>query len=107
MITGVSDVDVAVSCLAVGAHGLPDEAVHIEDVRARVGQALEKRRLVLDNRDLPGTLEERVRAQAQRLEELFLATMQAFAAALEVKDPYTRGHSIRVSQYSAPIARTP
>jgi HD-GYP domain-containing protein (c-di-GMP phosphodiesterase class II) len=32
--------------------------------------------------------------------------MQAFAAALEVKDLYTRGHSIRVSQYSVAIARS-
>ena len=32
--------------------------------------------------------------------------MQALAEALELKDPYTRGHSIRVSQYSSIIART-
>jgi HD-GYP domain-containing protein (c-di-GMP phosphodiesterase class II) len=61
--------------------------------------------LVIDNREYQQQLEHRVRAQAARLEELFLGTMQAFAAALEVKDLYTRGHSIRVSQYSVAIAR--
>ncbi len=106
MITGVADVEVAVSCLAVGAMDYLMKPFTVEDVRARVGQALEKRRLVLDNRDYQERLEERVRAQAQRLENLFLASMQAFAAALEVKDRYTRGHSIRVSQYSVAIART-
>jgi len=105
MITAVADVDVAVSCLALGAMDYLMKPFNIEEVRARVRQALEKRRLVLDNRSYQEQLEERVRAQAHRLEELFLGTMQAFAAALEVKDPYTRGHSIRVSQYSVAIAR--
>ena len=43
--------------------------------------------------------------QARRLEELFLASVQSLAEALEVKDPYTRGHSVRVSHYSVVIAR--
>ncbi len=105
MITAVADVDVAVSCLAVGAMDYLTKPFNIEEVRARVRQALEKRRLVRDLRAYQEQLEERVRAQAHQLEELFLGTMQAFAAALEVKDPYTRGHSIRVSQYSVAIAR--
>jgi HD-GYP domain-containing protein (c-di-GMP phosphodiesterase class II) len=78
---------------------------HLEEVRARVGQALEKRRLVLENRDYQESLQEKVAAQARRLEELFLASIQSLAEALEVKDPYTRGHSVRVSEYSVIIAR--
>ena len=105
MITAVADVDVAVSCLAHGAIDYLMKPFDIDEVRARVRQALEKRRLVLENRGYQQGLEARVHAQARRLEEQFLATMQAFAHALEVKDRYTRGHSIRVSQYSVAIAR--
>ena len=104
MITAVADVDVAVSCLALGALDYLMKPFHLDEVRARVGQVLEKRRLVLENRGYQVRLEERVQAQARRLEDQFLATMQAFAHALEVKDRYTRGHSIRVSQYSVQIA---
>jgi len=105
MITAVADVDVAVSCLAIGAMDYLTKPFHLEEVRARVGQALEKRRLVLENRDYQESLQEKVSAQARRLEELFLASIQSLAEALEVKDPYTRGHSIRVSEYSVVIAR--
>lgn len=105
MITAIADVDVAVSCLAIGAVDYLTKPFHLEEVRARVAQALEKRRLILENRDYQEQLEVKVAAQAHRLEELFLASIQSLADALEVKDPYTRGHSVRVSRYSTVIAR--
>jgi putative two-component system response regulator len=106
MITAVADVEVAVSCLAMGAMDYLTKPFHLEEVRARVTQALEKRRLILENREYQDRLEERVAIQARRLEDLFLASIQSLAEALEVKDPYTRGHSIRVSHLSSAIART-
>ena len=106
MITAVADVEVAVSCLASGAMDYLTKPFHLEEVRARVRQSLEKRRLILENREHQERLEDKVRAQARRLEELFLGGIQALAEALEVKDPYTRGHSVRVSHYSSVIART-
>jgi putative two-component system response regulator len=105
MITAVADVEVAVSCLAMGAMDYLTKPFHLEEVRARVAQALEKRRLVLENRGFQESLQEKVALQARRLEELFLASVQSLAEALEVKDPYTRGHSIRVSHYSTVIAK--
>ena len=97
--------DVAVKCLAIGAMDYLTKPFHLEEVRARVTQALERRRLVMENRDYQERLEERVQAQSRQLEILFLTGIQSLAEALEVKDPYTRGHSIRVSQYASVIAR--
>ncbi|HET9010796.1 MAG TPA: response regulator, partial [Gemmatimonadaceae bacterium] len=104
LITAVAEVDVAVSCLAIGAMDYLTKPFHLDEVRARVTQALEKRRLILENREHQAMLEQRVAAQAQRLERMFLASIQSLADALEVKDRYTRGHSVRVSRYAAAIA---
>ncbi|MDH3402757.1 MAG: HD domain-containing protein [Acidobacteriota bacterium] len=41
---------------------------------------------------------------AQLNRELFLGVLKAFAAAIDAKDPYTRGHSERVARYSRAIA---
>jgi HD-GYP domain-containing protein (c-di-GMP phosphodiesterase class II) len=79
---------------------------HLEEVRVRAAKAMDRRRLILENRHYQERLKERVVAQASRIEEMFLAGVQALAEALELKDPYTRGHSVRVSQYSSIIART-
>jgi putative two-component system response regulator len=106
MITAVADVEIAVNCLAIGAADYVIKPYQLEDVRARVAQAMEKRRLILENRAYRESLEERVQQQARRLEELFLASVQSLAEALELKDPYTRGHSVRVSIYSTIVAQT-
>src|SRR4051812_28012745 len=105
MITAVADVEVAVQCLAIGAADYVIKPYQLEDVRARVAQAMEKRRLILENRAYREGLEERVAEQSRRLEELFLASVQSLAEALELKDPYTRGHSVRVSIYSTVVAQ--
>ena len=42
-------------------------------------------------------------AQANR--ELFIGSLRAFAAAIDAKDPYTRGHSERVASLSRTISR--
>ncbi|MCZ6506937.1 MAG: HD domain-containing protein, partial [Acidobacteria bacterium] len=42
---------------------------------------------------------------AQLNRELFIGVLRAFAAAIDAKDPYTRGHSDRVALYSRAIAK--
>jgi HD-GYP domain-containing protein (c-di-GMP phosphodiesterase class II) len=105
LVTAVADVRTAVECLGEGAMDYVTKPFHLDEVRARVRQALEKRRLIRENRDYQERLEEKVAIQARRLEELFLASIQSLADALEVRDRYTHGHSLRVSRYSAIIAR--
>jgi response regulator RpfG family c-di-GMP phosphodiesterase len=106
MITAVADVQVAVDCIGMGAMDYLTKPFVLEEVRVRVAQVLEKRRLILENLDYQHHLEGKVRAQSVRLEELFLASVQSLAEALELKDPYTRGHSERVSRYMVVLGRT-
>ncbi len=48
---------------------------------------------------------DRLQKAAEANRELFISTIRAFAAAIDAKDPYTRGHSERVARYSREIAR--
>jgi putative two-component system response regulator len=105
MVTGVADVDLAVQCLGDGAMDYVTKPFRVEEIRGRVGQALEKRQLLLENMAYRRDLEARVQAQARAYEDLFLAALQSLADALEVKDSYTWGHSVRVGQYALAIAR--
>jgi putative nucleotidyltransferase with HDIG domain len=48
---------------------------------------------------------QQLRAAAQANRDLFIGSLRAFAAAIDAKDPYTRGHSERVAAVSRTIAR--
>ena len=105
MLTGLSDTTTAVDCLHLGAADFLLKPISMNELQARVARALEKRALVLQNRYYQENLERRVHDQAQRIQELFLEGVQMLARALEAKDAYTRGHSIRVSRYAVATAR--
>jgi len=49
---------------------------------------------------------EKLEQAARANRELFIGSIRAFAAAVDAKDPYTRGHSERVAAYSRTIAKT-
>src|SRR5881396_3163409 len=105
MVTAVAEVESAVACLQLGALDYVGKPFHLDEVRARVMQALDKRALKLELKSYQQHLEDRVRAQAHRIEELFLGGVQALAQALEAKDAYLKGHSIRVAEYATAIGR--
>jgi HD-GYP domain-containing protein (c-di-GMP phosphodiesterase class II) len=47
----------------------------------------------------------KVEAAAKETQQLFMDSIRAIAAALDAKDPYTRGHSERVSAYAMIVSR--
>jgi len=108
VVTGVADVDTAVKSFQLGAADYLSKPVLVEEVRARVHGALEKRRLVLENRWLQKSYQERLETQlrelAQRNKEMFLGQIQMAVRMLEARDIYTRGHSQRVSIYATKTA---
>ena len=77
-------------------------------VRANVRGEDEIARLGSNFNYMAGNIEALVRRLKKALrqnQELFLETIKTLAAAIDAKDPYTRGHSERVSSYSMAITR--
>jgi len=104
VLTGVAEVTTAVEALQQGAVDYLAKPVEISEFRARVENALDKRRLVLENRFLQHSyrkrLESQVRELVRKTQEQFLGQVQMAVQMLEKKDIYTRGHSKRVAQYA-------
>ena len=104
MLTGVAEVDTAVECLKLGALDYISKPVMVEEVRARLDKALEKRDLILQNRFYQQNLETRVRELDRSNKMSVINGVQMLVHALEAKDAYTSGHSSRVSRYAVKAA---
>jgi len=118
MITGVVDVEVAIRAIRLGATDYLTKPFNLEEVRITIERALEKRRLVLQNREYQRDLELKVAERTAQLvvkhrqiEDLYSklqisyeTTLEALAAALDTRDTETQGHSARVSEYTVLIA---
>ncbi|MEE8062436.1 MAG: HD domain-containing phosphohydrolase [Gemmatimonadales bacterium] len=104
MLTGMAAVTTAVSCLQLGAMDYISKPLMADELRVRVARALEKRDLILQNRDYQRNLESRVRGLAHRTKEMFVEQIQLAVRMLEAKDRYTLGHSQRVREYAVQTA---
>jgi len=105
MITATADMQTAIQCLKQGAYDYVTKPFELEAITLSVARALEKRRLDLENKEYQQHLEDKVTEQANKIRASFLNSITALVYALEAKDAYTSGHSQRVSDLSAAIAR--
>src|SRR5438034_1334943 len=111
MLTAVNDATSAALCMQRGAMDYLTKPIELADLGRAVQRALKRREMLLENRQLNQWLKEEVStrtAELQRermkLERLSIATLEALVNALEAKDPYMRGHSVRVADLSATVA---
>ncbi len=105
MATATADIDTAIKCMKQGAYDYVTKPFNREEISLYVKRALEKRRLEMEIREYRQHLEDKVTEQAGRIRASFLNTIRALVFALEAKDRYTSGHSQRVADISAAIAK--
>jgi putative nucleotidyltransferase with HDIG domain len=105
MLTGVVDVDTAVQSIRMGASDYLTKPFNLAEVRITVERALEKRRLIRENREYQRTLETRVQERTAELSRSYQTTLEALATALDTRDTETLGHSLRVAAYTVHVAK--
>jgi putative nucleotidyltransferase with HDIG domain len=105
MLTAVDDAETAIELLKIGAYDYLIKPVQRSMLAARVERALERRKLLVENRNYKIHLEEKVKEQAKKIHESFLNSLTSLARALEAKDKYTSGHSMRVASRAVEIAK--
>jgi putative two-component system response regulator len=105
LITAANETASAIECLKDGVYDYLLKPFDLADVVVRVGNALERRRLVRENRDYQMNLERRITEQTERLRRTMQGSLETLIVALEAKDPTTRNHSVRVSALATQIAQ--
>ncbi len=112
MITGVADLNSAVNALSTGAYDYVTKPFNAIELQNKIQKALERRRLVLENKQYQLHLERRVQEQTAELRDAlgrtntaYAHTLEALINALDARERETQRHSKRVSEYTLVIAR--
>ena len=112
MLTAVDDTQSAVNCLTQGADDYIVKPINLKELAFSVSKALEKRRLIIENkeyqRNLEILVEERtndLRKTLQQLKHSYDMTLQALVASLDAREHQTGNHSQRVSMYAILLAK--
>ncbi len=119
-LTGAGSMDYAVKAINLGAYDFLTKPIEDLDIfNVKIRRAIEKRMYVLQERRYKEALEDDVRLQAEQLEvknrllltysrSLEQATVQLMSSlqnAMEEKDYYTAGHTMRVTEYAVLLGR--
>lgn len=119
-LTGAGSMDYAVKAINLGAYDFLTKPIEDLDIfNVKIRRAIEKRMYVLQERRYKADLEDDVRLKAKELEQknklllsysrsLENATVQLMSSlqnAMEEKDYYTAGHTMRVTEYAVMLGR--
>jgi response regulator RpfG family c-di-GMP phosphodiesterase len=98
VMTGGDNLTSAVECMRMGAVDYLRKPFRLEELELVIEKAVRTRRLVLENRRYRQFLEEEVGRTTDELKKTYFDIVRAFSGSIGYRDPYTGGHSRRVSE---------
>ena len=112
MVTAMHDISTALEAIRRGAYDYILKPFEKDQLYLGVRRALERRRLILENRNYQRNLEELVEERTaqlkgtlEQLEQSYDDTLEALGGALDLKDAETEGHCKRVTAFTIAIAK--
>ncbi len=105
ILTGFAQLDMALDHMRLGAFDYMTKPFRVKELLLLLKRALKMRQLQEDKISYQNTLEIRIEAATQALHNQVVQTVSSFILAIEAKDRYTQGHSKRVAEYSALMAK--
>lgn len=112
MITALSDMETALSCIHLGAEDYITKPFSIDNIVIKAKNALEKKRLILENRKYQNELELKVleqtsliRAAMEEINISYESTLTALVRSLDARESEVGSHSERVMNYTLLMAR--
>ncbi|UCB43360.1 MAG: response regulator [Dehalococcoidales bacterium] len=105
MATALTDIDIVIQCMKEGAHDYIIKPFDFDKVMISIDRTLRMRDLELDIKRYQQHLEQEVKDQTQEIRRIFLGAIESLVFALEAKDPYTGGHSRRVTDIALAIGQ--
>lgn len=111
MISAVKDIESAIAAMSKGAYDYVAKPFKLTEVGLIANKAIEKRKLVLENKEYQKRLEKMVTERTMelknalyKLDQTYIFTLRALVIALDTRDEETQGHSLRVVKFTLKLA---
>lgn len=105
MVSGINEIDTALTAMKMGAYDYITKPFTPSVVAQRIELALEKRRLIIENRNYQLNLEKLVKERTEELVSTYDATIKVLGGALDLRDSETEDHCRRVATYVLKLAK--
>jgi len=105
IVTSGTDTEALPRCLDAGAHHYFLKPIKLDEFHHALEATLRSQRLHTQREGQRRRLEHTLKRQRRKLRRTFLSGIDALVRTLEARDPYTSGHSFRVSRYVQGLAR--
>lgn len=113
MITALTDMETALSCIHLGADDYITKPFSIDSIVKKAKNALEKQRLISENRKYQNQLELKVleqtrviRAAMEEINISYESTLNALVRSLDARESEVGAHSERVMNYTLLLAKS-
>lgn len=103
IMSAVSDAKTAIQCMKTGTYDYLIKPFDIKKLNSTVKECVRKRQLA-ENLGIEKTLKKEIEKAHRDIHRINLETIETLIKTVEIKDPYTLGHSKRVSKISVSIA---
>lgn len=100
VVTGGHDADSMSQCMDAGAHHYFLKPINFDEFHHALSATLKQHRRHHEGECHRQHLERTVDRQTRKLRRTFLSAIDSLVRLLEARDPYTSGHSLRVSGYT-------
>ena len=104
MVTGIDDPVLAETVFEAGVFDYVAKPIRRNRILTSVANALRRRELEIANRAYSEGLEQLVAERTSQLSKALDGIIQAIASIVEIRDPYTAGHQLRVARLAHSIA---
>lgn len=105
VVTAGHDLDCLAQCLDAGAHHYFLKPINFDEFHHALEATVRHHRRLRDTERRRSYLERVVAQQTRKLRRTFVSTIDSLVRLLEARDPYTSGHSLRVSKYVLALAQ--
>jgi len=104
VMTGKGEMETAIDAVRLSASDYLLKPFKNGELAAAVARVLQERTRLAKREQRIQAMEQQLLAQSEEADGLHFGNVYSLVEALEAKDPYTRGHSARVTRYAMSIA---